>query len=944
MPIVSFITPAHDASRTLPATLDSLLAQTETGWEAIIVDDGSRDATAEIARRYSAADPRIRLARQDQRGAAAARNAAIALASGDWLIFLDADDVLAADHVATMLKHTGQAADADALYCGWRRLRDGQAWWTTHPARLPEGAFTAAARYCPFAIHAVMVRRPLIVELGGFDPTLHICEDWDLWQRLARTGARFVAVDELCVDVRVMRNSLSSQTENHLRHGIRVVARGHDRDPRVVRPAAEFVDGMHADRLPHAIWYLAVWLLGAAIGRGEDLPPLLDLVAPPLPIDADPYQFAAILEDGIVVGAFAAEPIWPALWPEVHGRLRALETALDERSPGVRFGSLLCRSFERKIVEGLDGTQAVTIGRTKLQPVDITRPIANLSLAGVERLRCSVFRGDEGLDTFEQVVFGDLTGAALRPLIEARLPEMRPYTAEDEAGVGGDGFDEVVRAEHARAVASVVATHRKSADGAKRTGPAPDEVPDYAAEAYWEGLFAQVDPWDYKNNYETTKYRQTLALLDGRHFERGLELACAEGIFTQMLAPHVDELVATDISPSAVRRAASTYGHLANVSFGRLDLLSDDLGGPYDLIICSEVLYYVEDPEKLRRLAEKVSIGLKPGGWFVTAHANLLVDEPARTGFGWPHAFGAAGLGEIFDSLPDLSLSAEAKSPLYRIQRFEKVPPGLTLLPSYLPIDTAHPLPLSVATQVRWRGGRQLEAAPDWHDFPILMYHRIAEDGPKRLARYRHSPAAFERQLAFMRDHGWQGMTLARLLDCFQRAAPPPPRSVVLTFDDGTEDFLTHALPLLHRYGFPASLFIPSDKIGSAADWDAAYGEPARLLTSDDLAAIAASDVTIGAHGASHVKLSALSPRELVHELAGAKFALEAKLGTSIFGLAYPYGDFDPAIRDLASTCGYGIGLSCAAGLVSRDADPMALKRQEVYGEIGAASFAALLE
>src|SRR5262245_39894426 len=91
---VSIIIPAYNTQATLPKTLASLQAQTNTAWEAIVVDDGSTDLTSEVAATFVAGDSRLRLVRQANAGESAARNAALVHATSDWLVFLDSDDWL----------------------------------------------------------------------------------------------------------------------------------------------------------------------------------------------------------------------------------------------------------------------------------------------------------------------------------------------------------------------------------------------------------------------------------------------------------------------------------------------------------------------------------------------------------------------------------------------------------------------------------------------------------------------------------------------------------------------------------------------------------------------------------------------------------------------------------------------------------------------------------
>src|SRR6185503_9136825 len=93
-PLISVITPVYKCEQYLPQVIDSLLAQNERRWEAVMIDDGSPDNSAKVIKGYAFFEPRIRLLRQDNQGAGAARNNALAEARGEFVLFLDADDWL----------------------------------------------------------------------------------------------------------------------------------------------------------------------------------------------------------------------------------------------------------------------------------------------------------------------------------------------------------------------------------------------------------------------------------------------------------------------------------------------------------------------------------------------------------------------------------------------------------------------------------------------------------------------------------------------------------------------------------------------------------------------------------------------------------------------------------------------------------------------------------
>lgn len=176
-------------------------------------------------------------------------------------------------------------------------------------------------------------------------------------------------------------------------------------------------------------------------------------------------------------------------------------------------------------------------------------------------------------------------------------------------------------------------------------------------EPFEKGYQEKEDPWDYQlKPYEQAKYRQTLDILPPARFQSGMELACAEGVFSAQLASRVDRLVGADISPSALERAkkrCKAYGH---VSFQQLDLRKDPLPGLFDLIVCSEVLYFMGGRDGLAEVAHKLVAGLRPGGKLVMAHMNIVRDDPSKPGFDWKLEFGARVIEEVFQKTFPLRL------------------------------------------------------------------------------------------------------------------------------------------------------------------------------------------------------------------------------------------------------------------------------------------------
>ena len=183
-PVVSIITPAYNAARTLRTCVESIRAQSFQGWEHIIVDDGSTDDTWALLNDLSWGDACLRIMQQANTGQGQARNVAIRAARGKYIALLDADDWSLPERLETQVAFLDAHPDVDVL--GGAIINISAAGEDLGVSRLAADHDTLAAeiyRRCPFFTSTVMGRETFFRELGGFAAELPRAEDYDLWLR-----------------------------------------------------------------------------------------------------------------------------------------------------------------------------------------------------------------------------------------------------------------------------------------------------------------------------------------------------------------------------------------------------------------------------------------------------------------------------------------------------------------------------------------------------------------------------------------------------------------------------------------------------------------------------------------------------------------------------------------------------------------------------------------
>ncbi len=197
-------------------------------------------------------------------------------------------------------------------------------------------------------------------------------------------------------------------------------------------------------------------------------------------------------------------------------------------------------------------------------------------------------------------------------------------------------------------------------------------------------------------------------------------------------------------------------------------------------------------------------------------------------------------------------------------------------------------------------------------EVPIIMYHYVREvDKTADPLGWNLSinPADFEKQLQYLQKQGYVGIHLADLLD-----KKVPEKAVVLTFDDGLEDFYTTALPLLQKYGFTASNAIITGMVGGHEH-----------MTKDQIEAIIEAGIEITSHTISHPDLAASSEEFVREQVTDSKNFLKEEFGVDVSGFVYPAGKYNDTVVRVLEESAYQIAVTTEYGEADLANDKMLL-------------------
>ena len=233
----------------------------------------------------------------------------------------------------------------------------------------------------------------------------------------------------------------------------------------------------------------------------------------------------------------------------------------------------------------------------------------------------------------------------------------------------------------------------------------------------------------------------------------------------------------------------------------------------------------------------------------------------------------------------------------------------------------------------------------DIKKIPILMYHSISCIANPKFKQFAVSPTMFDEQMAYLSEHHYTPLTVTQLIQArTQRSGSLPERPVVITFDDGFADFLTHALPILQKYHFPATLYIATAFINGTSRWLQREGEGDRTMLSwEQVAEVNANAIECGAHTHTHPQLDTLPVFRAREEIETSKKILEDHLGQEVLSFAYPHGYFSQRVQNMVQAAGFRSACAVKYALSSVNDDPFALARLLAVDEMDGEAFAGLL-
>jgi GT2 family glycosyltransferase len=296
--LISFVIPAFNQDSYVSRAIDSALAQSHTPVEVIVVDDGSTDGTAKVLSTYKER-PNVTLIRQPNAGLSAARNRGLASSRGEFICFLDADDYLAPAFAAKLQTPLLEDPGVAFAYCDLQRVDrfgDPVDDYSVASARrtLNGDLFESLIIGGYFTPNTVLLRRPVLDALGGFDLELGGHADYDLWLRIAGAGHRAAFVSERLAFYRMHPASMSQDADHMRQTRVLALDKATRRSPARMAAALSAVQDLAVDLHAANGWLNSQWhqaLRTIEAGTHDHVWSLIEHIAEARPSDRSQHKF-----------------------------------------------------------------------------------------------------------------------------------------------------------------------------------------------------------------------------------------------------------------------------------------------------------------------------------------------------------------------------------------------------------------------------------------------------------------------------------------------------------------------------------------------------------------------------------------------------------------------------------------------------------------------------
>lgn len=244
--------------------------------------------------------------------------------------------------------------------------------------------------------------------------------------------------------------------------------------------------------------------------------------------------------------------------------------------------------------------------------------------------------------------------------------------------------------------------------------------------------------------------------------------------------------------------------------------------------------------------------------------------------------------------------------------RPQSSPPPQAQAAAIIPPDASNNLPKPLSVQEN-------------QAVPILYYHSVMQEDGNEL---RMPPKQLEAQMAYLKDKGYQSISLEQLYQASYKGGALPAKPFLITFDDGYVDNYTAAFPILDKYGFTATVFMITSYINADG-----------YMSWQQLKELTAKGWEIESHTANHPYLTKVNTSTLLSELSSSKALLEKELGRSVKFFAYPYGELNDNVVQALKDTGYMMAVTTERGWADVNADAWRVQRIYCFASMGMNEF-----